>query len=149
MRKTALLVSGTLAVAALLGCGGNGARENAPPAKEPAPAEATAPDETAAAQDAAEPMQVGDYQVVRVTVRNTGYEPQVIRLAAGKPAKIVFVQEATSHCASRIQIPAMGVPVTDLPQGQETVVEFTPKEAGTYAFMCGMDMLRGTLEVTT
>jgi len=105
--------------------------------------------EAAPPAPAATPMMAGGYQVVRVIVRNTGYEPDRIRLTAGTPAKLVFVQEATSHCASQIRIPGLGVPVTDLPQGQETVVEISPDQPGTYTFTCGMDMLRGTIDVTS
>jgi plastocyanin domain-containing protein len=34
-----------------------------------------------------------------------------------------------------------------VPQGKETAVEFTPDKEGEYTFMCGMDMLKGTIIV--
>jgi plastocyanin domain-containing protein len=103
----------------------------------------------AATAGPAEPMRVDEYQVVRVVVRDTGYEPGRIRLAARRKTKIVFVQESDAHCAAQVRIPGLGVPVTDLPWGKETVVEFVPEKPGTYEFTCGMEMMRGTLEVTT
>lgn len=123
---------------------GCGAPQEGPPPAASGGGEVGAP---AGGAPAAVPMKVEGYQVVRVVVRDTGYTPDRIRLQAGVPVKMVFVQESTSHCAAQIMIPAMGVPATDLPPGKETVVEFSPAEAGTYAFTCGMDMLRGTLEV--
>lgn len=133
------------------GCGAPEGQSSAAPAPAAAAggAAASAPPTAGTGSEtaAAVPMKVAGYQVVRVIVRDTGYTPDRIRLEAGVPVKMVFVQEATSHCAAQIMIPAMGVPVTDLPPGKETVVEFSPAEAGTFAFTCGMDMLRGTLEV--
>ncbi len=139
------------------GCGAPEDRPSSAPAPRPegaavpeSPA-AVSPESPAASAPesagASVPMRVAGYQVVRVIVRDTGYTPDRIRLEAGVPVKMVFVQESRSHCASQIMIPAMGVPATDLPPGQETVVEFSPAETGTFAFTCGMDMLRGTLEV--
>jgi plastocyanin len=126
---------------ALAGCGGGPQERGADRAGRPAAA--------APAAEPARPMAVGGWQVVRVVVRDTGYEPDRIRLEAGVPAKIVFVQEATSRCAAQIRIPDLGVQVTDLPRGEETIVEFTPRTPGTYSFTCGMDMMRGTIIVAS
>jgi plastocyanin domain-containing protein len=140
MKRWIIPVGALIASTVLPGCGSEPAkRETAvPPKSEPAPAPVTT---------AAVPMKAEGYQIVRVIVRNTGYEPDRIQLEAGTPAKVVFVQEATSHCASQIQIPELGVPVTDLPEGRETVVEFSPEQAGTYTFTCGMNMMKGTILV--
>lgn len=86
-------------------------------------------------------------QEVRIYVRNEGYSPSNIELQEGVPARLIFVQEGTSRCAEQVQIPAFGVERTDLPEGQETVVEFTPDESGRFTFICGMDMLEGTIVV--
>lgn len=89
----------------------------------------------------------GGYQQVRITVRNDGYEPARISLQEGVPARLIFEQQATSACAGAVQIPAFDVAATDLPQGEETVIEFTPDETGEFQFVCGMEMLSGTLVV--
>ena len=135
-------IGATAAIFLLAGCTAN---DRTPQDSTPKAATPGTNDESTATPAA--PMQVDGFQVVRVIVRDEGYTPDRIQLAAGKPAKIVFVQESDSHCASQIQIPAFDVPVTDLPVGRETVVEFTPKEAGDYEFTCGMNMLRGTITV--
>ena len=144
--KRWIIPAGILAAAfGLLGCGNrNGQSESSAKAEAPAATEAVAVAETAAM-----PMKVDGYQVVRVIVRNTGFEPARIELQAGVPAKFVFVQEGDSHCAAQVQIPELGVPTTDLPEGQETVVEFSPEQAGTYTFTCGMNMMKGTILVSS
>lgn len=135
-----LLVGPCVIALGIAGCGGTDAGDVAAKTADAPAGGGAAP---------AVPMEAGGYQVVRIVVRNAGYEPASIRLKAGVPAKLVFVQEADSHCAAQVQIPAFGVPVTDLPAGRETVVEVTPKEAGTFSFTCGMDMLRGTILVAS
>ncbi len=147
MKTTIVRIAACVAALALTACGRESGKDAEPQ-----------PDASSAAQPGAEstepsvvaaPKIVDGYQVVRVIVRNTGYEPDKIHLQAGMPAKLVFVQRADTQCASQIQIPSLGVPVTDLPQNKETVVEFSPKEAGMFTFMCGMDMMRGTILVTS
>src|SRR5688572_30544837 len=73
-------------------------------------------------------------QTVEIVVSDMGYAPGTVELKANVPARLIFDQQSKSHCASQIQIPAQGVKVTDLPFGKKTVVEFTPKEAGTFNF---------------
>ena len=91
----------------------------------------------------------GGVQVVRVEVGAAGYRPERIRLEAGVPARLIFNRTVESECAEQVQIPAYGIERTDLPLAQDVVLEFTPDEAGTFAFTCGMNMLSGTLVVTS
>ena len=91
----------------------------------------------------------GDHQIVTVTVTETGYLPASIQLKAGVPAKVVFKQTTDSHCLSQIKINDFGIAATDLPLNQETTIEFTPAQTGTYSFTCGMDMARGTIIVAS
>ena len=142
MKRWIIPVGALVTMSALLGCGSEPAKRETAVTPEPGPA--PVPVTTAAM-----PMRVDGYQIVRVVVRNTGYEPDRIQLEAGTPAKVVFVQEATSRCASQVQIPGFGVPVTDLPEGRETVVEFSPEQAGTFTFTCGMNMMKGTILVSS
>lgn len=86
-------------------------------------------------------------QEARITVRNDGYEPNRIELQQGVPTRLVFVQESTSPCAAEVQIPAFDIEKTPLSRDEETVVEFTPDESGDFSFVCGMEMLSGTLLV--
>lgn len=88
-------------------------------------------------------------QVVRVEVGPMGYRPERIRLEAGVPARLIFHRTVESACAEQVQIPAYGIERTDLPMEQDVVFEFTPDETGEFVFTCGMDMLKGTLVVTS
>ncbi|MGI9174334.1 MAG: cupredoxin domain-containing protein [Rhodothermales bacterium] len=98
---------------------------------------------------AAEPRMEDGVQVVDVTVGQMGYEPQEIRLQAGVPARLVFTREIEGDCPSQVQVPAFDVAPTDLPMNEQVAVEFTPDEAGTFQFVCGMDMMKGTLVVSS
>jgi hypothetical protein len=86
-------------------------------------------------------------QTVNVTVGPGGFAPDTVRLEAGVPARLVFTRTVDSECSSQVRIPAFAVPATDLPLGEPVVVEFTPAEGGTFEFVCGMDMQRGSIMV--
>lgn len=73
-----------------------------------------------------------------------GYTPAVIRVKAGVPVRLVFERRDPSSCAEEVVFPDFGIR-RFLPMGQKTRIEITPPGAGTYEFMCGMSMLRGTL----
>lgn len=82
--------------------------------------------------------------VVRV---DGGYEPSAIQVVAGRPVRLSFDRIDTSGCSEEVTLPDFGIR-RFLPTGARTTVEFTPSEPGTYAFTCGMGMLRGRLVVT-
>lgn len=88
-------------------------------------------------------------QTVVVTVGPSGFAPKEIRLQAGIPARLDFMRTTDRTCATEIQIPAFGVEKTPLPLNEEVAVAFTPEEAGTFAFTCGMGMMGGTIVVTS
>jgi plastocyanin domain-containing protein len=73
-----------------------------------------------------------------------GYSPSTVRVPVGAPVRLVFDRRDDSSCSEEIVIPDFGVR-RFLPTGEKTVVEITPAAAGTYSFMCGMSMLRGTI----
>ena len=82
-------------------------------------------------------------QEVRITVRG-GYEPATIRVAAGRPVRLVFDRQETSSCSEEVVFPAFGLR-RFLPANQSTTLEVTPPSRGTYEFTCGMGMLHGKL----
>lgn len=88
-----------------------------------------------------------DVQRAEITVLPGGYEPAAVVLEAGLPAELVFTRPADAGCGNEVQIPDFGVEKTALPVGEAVTVRFVPEEPGTYAFTCGMNMLRGTLIV--
>jgi plastocyanin domain-containing protein len=88
----------------------------------------------------------GPDQTIDVVVAG-GYEPSAIRLAAGRPARLVFDRRETSSCSEELVIPALGIR-RFLPAGKRTTVEVPPTlEPGEHEFTCGMGMLRGRLIV--
>jgi plastocyanin domain-containing protein len=97
--------------------------------------------------DAASVEMVDGVQVADIEAGQMGYQPGSLDLTAGVPARLVFTRTVDSSCSSQIQIPAFGVPVTDLPINEPVAVSFTPTESGTFEFVCGMDMQRGSLVV--
>jgi len=80
---------------------------------------------------------------VTVTVKG-GYSPATIRVKAGRPVRLVFDRQETSGCSEEVVLPDLGLK-RFLPAFQQTTVEVTPPEPGTYEFTCGMSMLRGRL----
>lgn len=82
-------------------------------------------------------------QEVRITVRG-GYEPATIRVAAGRPVRLVFDRQETSSCSEEVVFPSFGLR-RFLPAHQTTTLEVTPPSPGTYEFTCGMGMLHGKL----
>ena len=95
---------------------------------------------------APEPVDL-DAQTFDVTVDATGYVPNTITVDAGAPVRLVFTRQTDSSCLEQVQIPEYGIPPTDLPMGEPVTIEFTPTEAGTFTFVCGMDMFEGTIVV--
>ena len=88
---------------------------------------------------------VGGSQEVEIEVKG-GYDPGVVRLKRGVPARLVFDRQETSPCSEEIVIPAFGVKQFLAPF-TKTVVEILPKDAGTFDMTCGMSMLHGKLVV--
>lgn len=121
-------------------------------ATEPAPPPAGPPaavdhSRHGAADAPAKPRQAQGEQVVAITITPAGFEPAQIALAAGQPARLVFTRRTEQTCATNVQMPALGVPVTELPMEKPVAITVTPKENGTFTFACGMDMIKGTLLV--
>jgi plastocyanin domain-containing protein len=84
-----------------------------------------------------------DSQQVDVVIRGA-YSPATIRVAAGRPVRLVFDRQETSSCSEEVVFPAFGVRKF-LPAHEKTSVEVTPPTPGTYDFTCGMGMLHGRL----
>ena len=86
-------------------------------------------------------------QIIGVTVKG-GYSPDVIQVAAGVPVRMLFDRQESGDCTSRVVFADFGVNQT-LPAYGTTAVEFVPKEPGEYEFACGMNMIRGRLQVVS
>lgn len=80
-----------------------------------------------------------------ITVKG-GYSPNTIHVKAGETTQLVFDRQETSGCSAGLLIPEFGV-TRDLPAFEQTTIEITPTQAGTFEYTCGMQMLRGTIVV--
>jgi plastocyanin domain-containing protein len=81
-----------------------------------------------------------------VLVTEKGYEPAKVTLRAGTPARITFVRTTDKTCGTEVVFPSLDIR-RPLPLNQPVVVDFTPRAAGELTFVCGMNMLRGTVVV--
>jgi plastocyanin domain-containing protein len=82
--------------------------------------------------------------VQRITVgTSNGYEPNIIKLAAGIPAEITF--KAGSGCMAQVMSDDLGF-FQDLTSGDQTI-PLPPLSPGEYGFSCGMRMVFGTIVV--
>jgi plastocyanin domain-containing protein len=82
-------------------------------------------------------------QQIDIVIRGA-YSPAAIRVAAGRPVRLVFDRQETASCSEEVVFPAFGVR-TFLPAHEKTSVEITPPAPGSYEFTCGMGMLHGRL----
>jgi plastocyanin domain-containing protein len=87
----------------------------------------------------------GGVQQVEVAVRG-GYAPATVRVARGRPVRLVFDRQEASGCSEEVVLPDFGIRKF-LPPHERTTIEFTPAEVGSFEFTCGMGMLRGRLVV--
>ena len=87
----------------------------------------------------------GGIQRVRVTVRG-GYSPDVIVVKRGVPVELDFYRDEASSCTEEVVFGDFQIS-RRLPAFQTTTVRLTPERAGTFAFNCGMNMVRGKLVV--
>jgi plastocyanin domain-containing protein len=87
----------------------------------------------------------GGTQDIQVLVKG-GYEPGIIRVKRGMPARLVFDRQETSSCSEEVVIPAFGIRQF-LPPFRKTTVEITPLERGAFDISCGMSMLHAKLVV--
>jgi len=101
---------------------------------------------SSAAEPASHQAAAGKVQDARVLVTETGYEPAKLTVRAGEVARITFVRTTDKTCGTEVVFPSLNIRRA-LPLNRPVVVEFTPKTSGEIGFLCGMNMLRGTVVV--
>ena len=74
-------------------------------------------------------------------VVNNGFSPSTVTVKAGQPVRLVF-DTKEKGCIDTVVFDKMHLKKS-LKNGTKTVVMFTPKRAGTYAFHCAMNMMKG------
>lgn len=83
---------------------------------------------------------------IRISVTERGYQPTSFRLKKGIPARITFIRKTEDECGKEIVIPAYNIR-RKLPLNTPVTVNFTPRKAGSFSFVCGMNMMRGKVIV--
>lgn len=81
---------------------------------------------------------------MRVTPYGT-YEPKVLTVRAGLPVRWNVDGTDAAGCTDILTVPSLNISRRLLPG--KNVIEFTPKQRGTLAFMCSMGMVRGSFRV--
>ncbi len=138
-RLTLHALTGVL-VLALAACGSDdmqGATQGTPP---------TGRTEAAPTNSTTEPRMEDGVQIVEITVGEV-FEPNRIRLDAGTPARLIFTRTTEDTCVKQVNVPTFEIGPIDLPLNEPISVEFTPDEVGDFTFVCGMDMVSGSLVV--
>jgi RND family efflux transporter MFP subunit len=98
------------------------------------------------AQPVSKPSAAGNVRDAKVLVTETGFEPAKLTVRAGEVARITFVRTTDKTCGTEVVFPSLNIRRA-LPLNEPVVVEFTPKSSGEIGFVCGMNMLRGTVVV--
>ncbi len=87
----------------------------------------------------------GGVQEVDIEVKG-GYSPDLVRVKAGTPVRLIFHRHDNSGCTERVVFPDFKLGRSLAPFAK-TPVEFAPAEPGEYGWACGMNMLHGKVIV--
>jgi plastocyanin domain-containing protein len=103
-----------------------------------------------AVQLATAAAQTHDHGAVREieVVVDGGYKPNRVEIHAGERVRLKFVRKDYSSCTREVVFPSLNIK-RELPTNQPVVIELPALAAGEYEFRCGMNMIRGTLVVTS
>jgi plastocyanin domain-containing protein len=77
---------------------------------------------------------------VQLNVSEFGFEPQTVRVQAGKPVTLVVTRQTDDTCATELVIPDAGVRIP-LPLHVAVTVTFVPTKTGRLRYGCGMQMM--------
>jgi len=97
-------------------------------------------------QGSAAALSSSGVQEAFIVVRG-GYSPDTIRVEAGRPVRLMFNRQEADPCSEMVVFDSFGVSA-ELPEGENTPIEFTPTDQGEFEFACQMGMLRGKVIVT-
>lgn len=103
----------------------------------------------AATQAALQAAVENGVQVVKIDITGAAFEPSQIRLQKGVPARLIFTRHTDQTCATDVMIPELGIEATPLPMHEAVEIAVLPQKDGTFTFACGMNMVKGTLVVTS
>jgi plastocyanin domain-containing protein len=75
-----------------------------------------------------------------------GYRPGRITVTEGERVRLTFVRREHSPCTREVVFPGLDIR-RELPTDQAVVIELPALAPGEYEFKCGMNMIKGVLEV--
>ena len=82
-----------------------------------------------------------------INIEGRGYTPNYLTIKAGSPVTIRLVNTGGNGCTQSFTIPRLGIQKV-VPIGNSDTITFTaPSQPGQLAFMCGMGMYRGVMNV--
>lgn len=85
-------------------------------------------------------------QTAKITVGEQGFEPSRVTLRAGVPTRLTFLRTTDQTCGTAVVFPSLNIR-RELPLNQPAEITFTPQKTGDIQFVCGMNMLRGTVAI--
>jgi RND family efflux transporter MFP subunit len=83
---------------------------------------------------------------VQIEVTKDGFSPTSVNVEAGTAVDLAFLRRTDETCAKEVVLPSLGVR-RPLPLNERVSIRLAPAKAGTLAFVCGMNMLKGTVVV--
>jgi len=99
--------------------------------------------------DEAKPVvakEIKHVQKLTVTVDGGKYSPALISVKKGMPVELTFKGGKNVSCGSTVVFKSLKQS-KDIPVGKSVTFKFTPKNAGTIDFTCGMGMYDGKVIV--
>lgn len=82
-----------------------------------------------------------------INIEQTGYSPNNLAIKAGSNVTLNLVNKSGGGCTQAFTIPRLGIQKV-VPLGQSDTIQFTaPNKPTELAFMCGMGMFRGVINV--
>jgi RND family efflux transporter MFP subunit len=81
-----------------------------------------------------------------IAVTPQGFEPARITVPANVPVQLRFTRKTDQTCATAVSVPALKLK-HDLPLNATVTISLPARPAGEIEFVCGMNMLKGTVVV--
>ncbi|HVS33620.1 MAG TPA: cupredoxin domain-containing protein [Thermoanaerobaculia bacterium] len=85
-------------------------------------------------------------QTVDIRISGGEYQPASITVAKGQPVRLNFTRDEKPTCGDVVVFPALNIR-KEIPVNQVVSIDLNPTEAGELKFVCGMDMMKGTVVV--
>ena len=92
------------------------------------------------------PIQSPQPQELTIQAEPTGYRPARASLAAGRPIRLKLVASERPSCTNAVVFPGLEREFQLLP-GRPTLVDLPPQPPGKLAFVCGMGMYSGAIDI--